>query len=709
MESNRSVSRVESGLNLRQLMSRAIERSVVVLTIVLCLLGCGRTSSDEAPTTEQDLANADWSVYLGDNGRQHYSPLDQIAPANVDKLGVAWRYDSGELRGQASTMYTSPLVIDGVLYGLSPKLVAFALDAATGSELWRYDPKVAGAAQRGLMYWPKRKTIFFTAANELIALNATDGTVVSAFGQDGRLDLRPAGAARSYLAVTVPGVVYEDNLIFGFSTTEDEHALPGSIRSYSAADGTLQWQFDAIPKIGDPGAETWAEGSLDRAGGANAWTGMALDEARGILFAPTGSATPDFYGGDRLGDNLFANCLLAIDARSGELLWYFQMFRHDLWDRDNPSPPTLVQLEREGRTIDAVAVTTKSGQLFAFERETGESIYPIYEVATLPSSLPGEVAATSQPVSAISFSRQQFEVTNRTAEAKAFVEAQVRGWDLRPWAPPKVGTVLIYPWYDGGAEWGGSAFDPATNRLILNANDGAGVLTLGKVPIGFSNAGTYGQHCAACHGMDLEGTGQAPGLKGVLAAQGYTKVIESIRQGGGRMPGFSGLSDVEVRGILTYLRSPEPVIDDPSTEVRYVLSSGYVHLKDHEGLPGNSGPWGTLNAIDLASGDIVWKIPFGNYLSHPELDWGAFNYGGPVVSASGLIFIAATPDKLFKIYDAADGSLLWQYELPAGGFSTPAVYSVDGEQYIVIAAGGGRLGPPSSSEYIAFKLIDGST
>ncbi|NKB98173.1 MAG: PQQ-binding-like beta-propeller repeat protein [Pseudomonadales bacterium] len=679
-----------------------------VFALVIFLSACGQEPVEDELNT-RDLSNVDWPVYLGDNGRQHYTPLSQIDSSNVASLGVAWRYDSGELRGQSSTMYTSPLVVNGVLYGLSPKLVAFALDAATGKELWRHDPKVTGAAQRGLMYWPKGDLIFFTAANELIALHAADGTVVSSFGNSGRLDLRPQDIERGFLGVTVPGIVFDDQLIFGFSTSEDEQALPGSIRSFSAVDGKQLWQFDAIPKLGDKGAETWAEGSLETAGGANAWTGMALDEVRGIVFVPTGSATPDFYGGNRLGDNLFANCLLALDAHSGELLWYFQMFRHDLWDRDNPSPPTLVQLEREGRIIDAVAVTTKSGQLFAFDRDTGESVYPIHEVATIPSLLPGEVAATSQPVSAISFSRQRFEITNRNAEAREFVEAQIADWDLRPWAPPKVGTVLIYPWYDGGAEWGGSAYDPATNRLILNANDGAGVLTLGEVPIGFSNAATYGQHCAACHGMDLAGTDQAPGLKGVIADQGYTKVIDSIKQGGGRMPAFDYLADVEMRGILTYMRTPEPVVDEPSTEVRYILSSGYVALKDHEDLPGNSGPWGTLNSIDLSTGDIVWKTPFGNYLSHPELDWGSFNYGGPVVSSSGLIFIAATPDKLFKIYDAADGSLLWQYELPAGGFSTPAVYSVDGVQYVVIAAGGGRLGPPSSSEYIAFKLLPDKT
>ncbi|MEE2782923.1 MAG: PQQ-binding-like beta-propeller repeat protein [Pseudomonadota bacterium] len=673
------------------------------LTTLACLLaGCGGKVDDEI-----DLRNVDWAVYLGDSGRQHYTPLKQINKENVNQLGVAWRYNSGELRGTNSTMYTSPLVLDGVLYGLSPKLVAFALDATTGQEIWRHDPDVGGAAQRGLMYWHSgnERRIFFTAANELIALNAADGTPVAGFGDNGRVNLQPERpGGRGYLGVTVPGVVYQNQLILGFSTTEDENAFPGSIRAFSALDGRLVWQFDTIPKPGDEGAETWAEGSLARAGGANVWTGMALDEERGILFAPTGSATPDFYGADRLGDNLFANSLLAIDARTGELIWYFQMFRHDLWDRDNPSPPTLVRLERNGRLVDAVALGTKSGHLYVFDRETGESMHPIFEVETLPSTMPGEIPAPTQPVSSIAFSRQVFEITNRTPEARAHVEKQIKGWDLRAWAPPKLGTVLIYPWYDGGAEWGGSAFDPATNRLILNANDTAGILTLSEVPIGFSNAGTYGQHCGACHGMDLAGTDQGPSLKDSIERLGYAKVVERIKEGGGRMPAYTYLDDVELRGVLGYMNEPDQENDQPSTEVRYILSSGYVNLKDHEGLPGNSGPWGTLNAIDMTSGEIVWKVPFGNYPSQPDLGWGALNYGGPVVSASGLIFIAATPDKMFSVYDSEDGGLLWQHALPAAGFTTPAVYSVDGEQYVVVAAGGGRLGPPSSAEYVAFKL-----
>lgn len=652
------------------------------------------------------VQDTDWPVYLGDSGRGHYSELDQINRDNVGQLEVAWVYDSGELRGSGSgsTMYTSPLVIDGVLYGLSPKLVAFALNAATGEELWRFDPDIEGA-QRGLMWWQKdgQKRLFYTAGRILLALNAVDGKPIESFAEKGRLDLTPSGDKTGYIGVTVPGVVFEDQIILGFSTTEGADAFPGSIRAFSAIDGELVWQFNTIPAPVDPGAETWAEGSLDRAGGANVWSGMALDEERGLLFAPTGSATPDFYGADRLGDNLYANCLLAIDVHTGELKWHYQVVRHDLWDRDNPSPPTLVQLERDGKAIDAVSLTTKSGHLYVFDRETGELMYPIVEVETLPSTLPGEVPAPIQRVSTVAFSRQKFEITDRSEEATNYVKEQIKDWDLRPWAPPRVGTVLFYPWYDGGAEWGGSAFDPSNNRLILNAQEAAGVLKLTEVPIGFSNYGTYAVNCGSCHGLELEGTETGPTLTGVLDRLGYEKIIQIIREGSGRMPSFAHLDDAQRGGVLRYIVAPEPEVDEPTSEVTYVLG-GYVNLRDHEKLPGNKPPWGTLNSIDLATGEIVWKVPFGNYPTHPDLGFGAINYGGPVVTASGLIFIAATPDRKFRAYDTRDGEILWQADLTAAGFSTPVTYRIDGKQFVVIAAGGGRLGPPSGSEYFAFSL-----
>jgi len=654
----------------------------------------------------QEPKNVDWSTYLGDPGRSHYSALAQITRDNVHNLEVAWVYDSGELRQGGSTMYTSPLIIDGVLYGLSPKLVAFALNAATGAELWRYDPGHKGAPQRGLMWWEKgsESRLLYIAGGELIALEPRSGKPVAGFGNNGKVDLKPGGEKGPFF-VSVPGVIFEDLIITGFSTSESESSLPGAISAHSAVDGELVWRFSTIPVPGEKGSETWAEGSLERAGGANSWTGMALDEARGLLFVPTGSATPDFYGANRLGDNLFANCLLALDARTGELVWYYQVLKHDLWDRDNPSPPTLVQLERAGVVIDAVALTTKSGHLYLFDRESGESLYDIEEVATLPSSLPGEQPAPTQRVSAVAFTRQTFEITHRNPAAIEFVENAIKDLDRRPWAPPSLNGMLLYPAYDGGAEWGGSAYDPNSNRLILNAQEIGGVVRLYEIPVGFSNAGVYAEHCGSCHGVDRAGTSTGPSLVDIGDRLSITEQIAVLQEGRGRMPGFAHFGELERRGVLQHINSPdaEQVSAQPRTEVGYA-HAGYIRVRDHEELPGNSPPWGTLNSIDLATGEIDWQVAFGDYPEHEGLGFGAESYGGPVVTAAGLIFIGATPDRKFRAYDVRDGKLLWQAELPAAGFATPAIYRVAGRQYVVIAAGGGRMGPPSGSQYVAFSL-----
>ena len=651
-----------------------------------------------------DGGDVDWPVYMGDEGRRHYSELDQINRDNVGQLQQAWVYSSGEPSG---TMYTSPLVVEGVFYALSPELVPFALNAATGEEIWRTDLELPGAAQRGLMWWENGddRRILFAAGHELIALNADDGQLVETFGEGGRLDMRPKENDRGgHFGLTAPGVMFEDKIIVGFTTTEWADSFPGSIRAFSAIDGELVWKFSMIPAPGERGSETWAEGSLENAGGANAWTALTLDEERALLYVPTGSATPDFVGAARLGDNLYANSIVALDARTGDYRWHYQVMRHDLWDRDNPAPPTLVQLERDGKVIDAVTLTTKSGHLYVFDRETGESLHPIHEVdSAMESSMPGEVTAARQPVSSIAFSRQVFEVTNRSEEARAAVLEKIKDYDTRPWTPPKVGTILLTPWYDGGAEWGGSAFDPANNRLILNANDVSGHLTLSEIPAGFSKAGSYAMHCGSCHAPDFTGTDAGPSLVGIMQRLGYREVLKIVNEGKGRMAGFAHLEEYVRNGIMQHLVEPEQVSDAPTTEVTYTHCC-YVYLRDHEDLPGNAPPWGTLNSIDLATGEIVWQVPFGNYPSHPDLGFGAVNYGGPVVTKSGLIFIGATPDMKFRAHDTRDGSILWETELTAAAFSTPAVYSVDGKQYVAIAAGGGRMGPPSGSEYFAFSL-----
>ena len=671
-----------------------------IFVLVSILISACSTEEPEQSTS----INTNWDTYLGDPGRSHYSQLTQITRENVDQLELAWKYDSGELREGNSSMYTSPLIIDGILYGLSPRLHAFALNAATGEEIWRHELGGNGAAQRGLMWWQngEDKRLIYPASGELIMLNASTGQPITSFGDNGRINLRPEDIAAPFFT-SVPGIVFEDRLILGFSTAESANSHSGMIRAFNVHTGEELWRFNSLPVEGGLGSETWEEGSLDTAGGANNWTGMTLDEERAMLFVPTGSATPDFYGATRTGDNLFANSLIALDARTGAYHWHYQTVRHDLWDRDLPSPPTLVQLERDGVLIDAVAVTTKSGHLFLFNRDTGESLYEIYEVDGLPSELPGEVVAPTQPISSVAFTRQEFEMTSRNQQAIDFVTELIAPLDQRLFAPPTTDGVLFYPAYDGGAEWGGSAYDPNGNKLILNAQEIGGILRVYERPSGYAQA-LYAENCGICHGENREGTDRGPSLIDIDDRLTSFETNQIVREGRGNMPGFESLEGYERSAMVGFIRNPDAEDENlDSGEIDYAFA-GYIRVRDHEGLPGNSPPWGTLNSIDLATGEIDWQVNFGNYPSHPNLNFGAESYGGPVVTASGLIFIGATPDQKFRVYDTRDGSMLWEYELSAAGFATPSMYSVDGDQYVVIAAGGGRMGPPSGSEYFAFKL-----
>ena len=671
-----------------------------IFVLVSILISACSTEEPEQSTS----INTNWDTYLGDPGRSHYSQLTQITRENVDQLELAWKYDSGELREGNSSMYTSPLIIDGILYGLSPRLHAFALNAATGEEIWRHELGGNGAAQRGLMWWQngEDKRLIYPASGELIMLNASTGQPITSFGDNGRINLRPEDIAAPFFT-SVPGIVFEDRLILGFSTAESANSHSGMIRAFNVHTGEELWRFNSLPVEGGLGSETWEEGSLDTAGGANNWTGMTLDEERAMLFVPTGSATPDFYGATRTGDNLFANSLIALDARTGAYHWHYQTVRHDLWDRDLPSPPTLVQLERDGVLVDAVAVTTKSGHLFLFNRDTGESLYEIYEVDGLPSELPGEVVAPTQPVSSVAFTRQEFEMTSRNQQAIDFVTELIEPLDQRLFAPPTTDGVLFYPAYDGGAEWGGSAYDPNGNKLILNAQEIGGILRVYERPSGYAQA-LYAENCGICHGENREGTDRGPSLIDIDDRLTSFETNQILREGRGNMPGFESLEGYERSAMVGFIRNPDAEDENlDSGEIDYAFA-GYIRVRDHEGLPGNSPPWGTLNSIDLATGEIDWQVNFGNYPSHPNLNFGAESYGGPVVTASGLIFIGATPDQKFRVYDTRDGSMLWEYELSAAGFATPSMYSVDGDQYVVIAAGGGRMGPPSGSEYFAFKL-----
>lgn len=654
-----------------------------------------------------------------------YSPLKQIHTRNAAQLVKAWQFDSGdEFKG--SEIQCRPLVIDGVLYATTPKLRVVALDGATGKQLWSYDPfqgKPVTSKQRsrGFMHWNGR--LYFGAGHQLVALDRKTGQPVAEFGDNGRVDLRQ-GLGRDpetqRLQMTSPGVVYKDLLIVGFLTSEGLPSSPGDIRAYDARTGKLRWSFHTIPHPGEPGYDTWPQDGWQKLGGANSWPGMALDEKRGLVFVPTGSAAFDFYGGNRPGDNLYANSLIALNAATGKRVWHFQFVKHDVWDRDLPTAPALVTVKRDGRVIDAVAQCTKSGHVFVFHRETGESLFPLETVKVPPSPADGEHLSPTQtlPLQPAPFARQQLTedmLTRRTPEAQADALKRFRTFRSGPqFTPPGFEGTVIFPGFDGGAEWGGQAYDPETGLLYINSNEMAWILRL--IPQGdgarkSTAAQLYSRNCATCHREDRKGT--PPEFPSLLNLEGKN-VEEVIRKGAGRMPGFAFLGEAGLRALTEFLRTGDnKEIELPAprqsagVQLKY-RTDGYNKFLDADGYPAIAPPWGTLNALNVSTGEYAWRIPFGEF---PELaakgmrDTGTENYGGGVVTAGGLLFIGATNhDRKFHVFDKLTGKLLWESTLPAGGNATPVVYEVKGKQYVAIAAGGGKSGAPSGGSYVAFAL-----
>lgn len=688
------------------------------------------------------VEDADWPVYLGDKAATHYSAADQITVHNVKDLEVAWTWAAGDLR-QGTQIQCNPLVIDGVVYATTPSLSLVALDAKAGTEIWRYEAHEPTGVNRGIAWWAdgEDRRILMGAGRWLQAIDADTGKLIESFGRGGRVDLgENMGRDVSGFAIqaNTPGVVAGDLIVMGMRLGEGPApAAPGPIRAYSVRTGEMVWVFNTIPQPGEPGHETWPAEAWKSMGGVNVWTGMTVDEERGLLFAPTGSASFDFWGGDRLGDNLYANCLLALKIETGELVWHYQMVRHDLWDRDLPAPPALVTVNHDGKAIAAVAQITKSGLVFVFNRETGESLFPIEEMVVPASDIAGEVTALTQPVplKPAPFARQIFsaeEITNRTPEAhRAVLNRWARLRPHTPFAPPSKEGTIIFPGFDGGGEWGGAAVDPQ-GILYVNANEMAWVLNLIEADGAASEgAAVYLQNCAGCHGADRAGNAAGiPSLVDLGARLDREQTLEVIDKGRGVMPPWGFLSKRQRQAVAGYLlgesetTAARPTSHQggaPKAQWQTWVSdegkaqrppppfthTGYNRFYDPEGYPAVRPPWGTLNAIDLNTGEYLWRTTLGEF---PELmalgmePTGTENYGGPIVTAGGVLFIGATKDELFRAFDAATGRELWRFQLPAGAYSTPSTYAIDGRQYVVVACGGGKMGTPSGDTYIAFAL-----
>lgn len=670
-------------------------------------------------------ANVDWNVYGGSVAADRYSPLKQIDAHNVQTLRQVWRFDMNE----TGDSQTNPLIIDGTLYAMTPALRVVALNAATGAQRWAFDSGATGRGpSRGLAYWRNgnERRLFAGAMNLLFALDPASGKPVESFGDAGRIDLCDGLAgdrARCQVALTSPGVIYRDLLIVGFRTGETRPAPPGDIRAFDVRSGKLRWTFHTIPAAGEAGADTWPPDARSFSGAANNWSGLSLDAKRGVVYVPTGSAVSDFYGADRPGANLYANTLLALDAATGRRLWHFQTVHHDILDRDLPTAPSLTTIEHEGRRREVVVQPTKQGFVFVFDRETGQPVFPIEERPVPASEVPGEKSWPTQPHASVPapLARQHLTddlLTTRTAAAHEWARQQFAGMRSEgPFTPPGISRPsIVFPGYDGGAEWGGAALD-RHGVLYINVNDIAWTAQL-QPTAALRTAGEalYQMRCAVCHGAQREGSPPAfPSLVGIAGRLTDEQIVQIVHTGRGRMPAFTGLAAAELKSLLDYLHDPSVTAGDKkemmtmATNAPPYTFTGYHKFLDPDGYPAVAPPWGTLNAVDLNTGRTRWRIPLGEY---PELTaqglaaTGSENYGGPIVTASDLLFIGATMfDSKFRVFDTRDGSLLWETRLPFAGIATPATYMVDGKQYVVIYSSNARnKAAPQGAAYVAFAL-----
>ncbi len=696
----------------------------LLLPLGLFFLAC-QPSEEE---TKKDYTT--WSSYLGGPDRNHYSTLSQINKENVKNLKLAWSYSTKDV-GQ---MQMNPIVVDTILYGVTAALRAVAIHAGTGEELWRFGDslRLNLSTSRGVSYWSKGedKRILYTAGPNLYAINALTGKSISSFGENGKIDLHtgmPDSAKDKFLISNTPGTVYKDLIIMPVRVGEDVGSAPGNIMAFNVMTGAVEWVFHTIPHPGEEGYDTWENKNAyqsDIVGAANNWSGMSLDEETGIIYIPTGSASPDFYGGERNGSNLFANTLLALNAETGERIWHFQLVHHDIWDRDLPAPPNLITVERDGKKIKAVAQVTKQGYVYVFDRATGEPLFDIEEVPVPPSTLDGERAWPTQPipVKPKPFARLAKNLTEADvspyAENKEELQEIIRNMDKREFAPPSLEPNVLFPGLDGAAEWGGTGADPEDGIIYVNSNEIPWYLQMVENEEVAEDASlgelVYNRYCVICHQKDRKGMASSgyPSLINIKDSKTKTEVSELIANGKGMMTGFPQIPENEKEALLQFLFDEEDQIVAEGSSQGYPLPykfKGYSRFQDSNGYPAISPPWGTMHAIDLNTGDFLWSITLGDIPEARPADdpiTGSANYGGPVITENGLLFIAGTVDGHLRAFDKHTGALLWQYKLPAPAFATPTMYEVNGKQYIAVACGGEKLNTTPGDQIVAFALED---
>lgn len=716
--------------------TRIIAMAGIACGIVLFAVNCSSKKNDY--TT--------WSVNGGSHENIKYSSLTEIDTNNVSQLKVAWTYHSeGKDSTKFGPMESNPIIVDGMLFAVSPRMKLFAVDAATGKEKWKFDPADSTDNKswvthsinmcRGVAYWSEGedKRIIYAVGSTVFAVDVKTGKLVSSFGKDGGVDLKEGldrDPSKVSMAPTSPVKVFKD--LFIVSGMVDE-TTPGHIRGFDVKTGKQKWIFHTIPFPGETGINTWEDkDAYKRMGSTNAWCGFSLDEKRGIVFAGIGSPTNDFYGGDRWGDGLYGNCIVALNANTGELVWHFQTVHHDVWDMDISNAPELVTIKKDGGKVDAIAQTTKTGFVFVLNRETGKPIFPVEErKVDTTGAVWGEKLSTTQPFPVLPkpFVRQVMTINdlNNIVDKDSYEDIKKRFDATRSqgiFTPPTEKGTLILPGYDGGGEWGGAAVDPASNVLYVNANEMPWILNLvrnkeeGGNKLTNLEAGKmiYTKNCMGCHGTERQGGGDYPSLQHVADKYSFDQFSQLLSTGRRMMPGFNKLTTEERKALASYILEQKkeqdlayagPALDNKQSNRPSYGFTGYNKFLTQEGYPAITPPWGTISAINLNTGEYEWKIPFGEFEELKKKGvptTGRENYGGPVVTAGGILFIGASADGKFRAINKRTGKILWEYDLPAPGVATPAVYQIDGKQYVVIACGGSKWGGKSSDAYVAFSL-----
>ncbi|HMG68334.1 MAG TPA: c-type cytochrome, partial [Chitinophagaceae bacterium] len=596
-----------------------------------------------------------WERAHGNDDGNKYSSLTEIDTNNVQYLKPAWEFHTGDADTAAhSQIQCNPIIVNGIMYCTSPQSKLFAIDAATGKMKWVYAPfdSIPGNMKvfhfvmnnnRGVTYWSdgkKDQRIFYTAGSWLEAVDANTGKVITSFGNNGKVDLHDGlemeGVQNLYVANTSPPSVFEDLVISGSRVSEAMDAAPGDIRAYNARTGKIVWQFHTIPHPGEPGYETWEDpNAWQKIGGANNWMGMTIDQQRGIVYIPIGSSSMDFYGGKRRGSNLYADCLLALDAATGKHLWHFQYIHHDTWDWDPPCAPVLLTVTHDGKKIDAVAQTTKTGFVFLFNRENGEPLFPIKETPVdTATELVGEKIWPTQPIpqKPAPFVRQTFteKDINPYLSKEEFdtVKAKLLSYHTgRMFMPQSKEGTIIFPGFDGGGEWGGPAVDPETGILYVNANQMAWILKMYDLDpakehenMGQAGLRLYQQNCMSCHGPDKKGGGNYPSILGIESKYDPRSFVEFINTGRKMMPAFKHLSQDDKDAITSYVLNLQAEQQkkytgtisalDSFRKIPYQIS-GYNKFLSKTNLPALAPPWGTMSAIDLNSGEYLWTTTLG--------------------------------------------------------------------------------------------------